>query len=200
MPNLDAPTFWYVFSKAFMRQVANRMFKSSHEIRDLAIVWFVFLQTCMPSYPAGPDLRFLSKASSSSLYCVRKQRRLWLDCGCAGMPDPLLWAYVISSLFSWTGPTLSCNQFGFKIKWTAARQNQKHDLCAQRPLKSALASIQSDRSLHCPLWRNLGSLAIPKAQSEGSDQTGWMPRLIWVFAGRTCHFDGFVMLRLKLIH
>ena len=31
-----------------------------------------------------------------------------------------------------------------------------------------------------------------------SDQTGWMPRLIWVFAGRTCHFVGFVMRRLKL--
>ena len=24
--------------------------------------------------------------------------------------------------------------------------------------------------------------------SEESDQTGWMPRLIWVFTGRTCHF------------
>ena len=26
-----------------------------------------------------------------------------------------------------------------------------------------------------------------------TDQTGRMPRLIWVFAGRTCHFVGFVM-------
>ena len=34
------------------------------------------------------------------------------------------------------------------------------------------------------------------ADSEGSDQTGRMPRLIWVFAGRTCHFVGFVMRRL----
>ena len=25
------------------------------------------------------------------------------------------------------------------------------------------------------------------ADSEVSDQTGWMPKLIWVFAGRTCH-------------
>ena len=29
--------------------------------------------------------------------------------------------------------------------------------------------------------------------SEESGQTGRMPRLIWVFAGRTCHFVGFVM-------
>ena len=32
--------------------------------------------------------------------------------------------------------------------------------------------------------------------SEDSDQTGRMPRLIWVFAGRTCHCVGFVMSRL----
>ena len=42
-------------------------------------------------------------------------------------------------------------------------------------------------------WRKLGSLATHWVHSEHSDQTGWMPRLIWVFAGRTCHFVGFVM-------
>ena len=31
------------------------------------------------------------------------------------------------------------------------------------------------------------------ADSEDSGQTGRMPRLIWVFAGRTCHFVGFVL-------
>ena len=31
------------------------------------------------------------------------------------------------------------------------------------------------------------------ADRENTDQTGWMPRLIWVFAGRTGHFVGFVM-------
>ena len=35
-----------------------------------------------------------------------------------------------------------------------------------------------------------------QADSEDSDQTGRMPRLIWVFAGRTCHFVGFVMRQL----
>ena len=33
--------------------------------------------------------------------------------------------------------------------------------------------------------RKLGSLATHWAHSEDSDQTGWMPRLIWVSAGRT---------------
>ena len=34
-------------------------------------------------------------------------------------------------------------------------------------------------------WRKTGSLAIHWAHSEDSDQTGRMPRLIWVTAGRT---------------
>ena len=37
------------------------------------------------------------------------------------------------------------------------------------------------------------------ADSENSDQTGRMPRLIRVFAGRTCHFVGFVMRKLIII-
>ena len=35
--------------------------------------------------------------------------------------------------------------------------------------------------------------------SKDSDQTGWMPRLILVFAGHTCHFDSFVMRRFKCL-
>ena len=56
----------------------------------------------------------------------------------------------------------------------------------------------------CPVWsepslstgRHIWSLAIHWAHSEDSDQTGPMPRLIWVYAGRTGHFVGFVMRRL----
>ena len=42
-------------------------------------------------------------------------------------------------------------------------------------------------------WRNNGSSATHWAHCEDSNQTGRTPRLIWVFAGRTCHFVGFVM-------
>ena len=57
----------------------------------------------------------------------------------------------------------------------------------------------------CPVWSesSLCALWVAKdpsflhADSEDSDQTGRMPRLIWVFAGRTCHFVGFVMRQLK---
>ena len=49
-------------------------------------------------------------------------------------------------------------------------------------------------------WRKLGSLATHWAHSEDSDQTGRIPRLICVFAGRTCHFVGFVTRRLIYIY
>ena len=45
-------------------------------------------------------------------------------------------------------------------------------------------------------WRKLGSLATHWAHSKDSDQTGQVPRLNWVFTGRTCHFVGFVMRQL----
>ena len=43
--------------------------------------------------------------------------------------------------------------------------------------------VWSESSLSA--WRKLGSLATHWAHSIDSDQTGWMPGLIWVFAGRT---------------
>ena len=58
----------------------------------------------------------------------------------------------------------------------------------------------------CPVWSesSLWAQWVAKhpsflhADSEGSDQTVTMPRLIWVFAGRTLHFVGFVMRWLML--
>ena len=70
-------------------------------------------------------------------------------------------------------------------------------LCAQRRPGSALASAQSDQSSLCSQWV-AKETSFLHADSEDSDQTGRMPRLIWVFAGRTNHFVGFVM-RLKCI-
>ena len=78
--------------------------------------------------------------------------------------------------------------------WAAVRQNQQNDMCAQRRLRSSLGI--------CPVWSESSlsasgkfmSLTTHKAHSEDSDPTGWMPRLIWVFTGRTVNFVGFVML------
>ena len=57
-------------------------------------------------------------------------------------------------------------------------------LCAQRRLRSAWASAQSDQSLLCAQWVAKGPSFL-HADSEDSDQTGRTPWLIRVFAGRT---------------
>ena len=79
--------------------------------------------------------------------------------------------------------------------WAEARQNPQNDLCTQSRLRSARAFAQSDQS-------SLGALCVGKdpmllyADSEYSDQTGQILRLIWVFTGRISHCVGSVMLRL----
>ena len=68
--------------------------------------------------------------------------------------------------------------------WTAAWQKPTNYLCAQRWLRSAWASVQFDQSSLCTRWvaKDPSFLHV---DSEDSDQTGQMPGLIWVFAGRT---------------
>ena len=55
--------------------------------------------------------------------------------------------------------------------------------------------VWSQSSL-CAQWV-AKDLSFLHADSEDSDQTGRVPRLIWVFAGRTCYYVGFVMRRLR---
>ena len=62
------------------------------------------------------------------------------------------------------------------LKWS----NQQNDLCAQRRFRSACAwaSAQSDQNIRCTPEKAWGSFATHWAQSEDSDQTGQMHRLI----------------------
>ena len=72
-------------------------------------------------------------------------------------------------------------------KW--ARATKSH----ARPAMtwSAWASAESDQSLHCPFEEALGPwLPTLRAPNKNSDQTGCMPRLIWVFAWHTVQFIG----------
>ena len=94
--------------------------------------------------------------------------------------------------------TLPLNLWGlWKHKWAATRQNKQIDCaiwaaswqneqndCAQRRLRSAWASAQSDQSLLCAQSVVMDPSFL-HADSEDSDQTGRMPRLFWVFAGCT---------------
>ena len=79
--------------------------------------------------------------------------------------------------------------------WAASWQNQQNDFAP---------SEDRDQPGHPPSLirvftvRSVGSrgLNVSLGGQEYSDQTGRMPRLIWVFAGRTNHFVGFVIRRL----
>ena len=76
--------------------------------------------------------------------------------------------------------------------WAASWQNQQNGMCTQRRLRSAWASAwclvhQSDQSLRCQHEESLGP-QLPIERTAKTDQTGQMPRLprlIWIFAGRT---------------
>ena len=101
-----------------------------------------------------------------------------------------------------------CNEFCCRIEcwykegWlynvqTIELQHEKTYLlmCVQRRLKSACTSTQSDQVfLIC--MKKLASLAIQNAPSKDSDQTVWMPRLIWIFAGHICPTLGFLTLHI----
>ena len=54
---------------------------------------------------------------------------------------------------------------------------------AKTQISLGICPVLSESSLSA--WRKLGSLATDGAHSEDADQTGRVPRLIWVFAGRT---------------
>ena len=75
-------------------------------------------------------------------------------------------------------------------KMTCAPSEDSISLC--------VPTVWSESSLSA--WQYLGPLAIHRVHSEDSDQTERMRRLIWVFAGRTCHFVGFVMRQLINMH
>ena len=66
---------------------------------------------------------------------------------------------------------------------------------AKTRISLGIRPVWSESSLST--WRKLGSLATHWAHSEDSDQTGRMPRLIWIFAGCTDYFVGFVVRWLK---
>ena len=65
---------------------------------------------------------------------------------------------------------------------------------AQTQISLGMRPVWSESSLSA--WRKLRSLATHWAHSKDSDQTGWMPRLIWVSTVCTGHFVGFVVRHL----
>ena len=81
-------------------------------------------------------------------------------------------------------------------RWAATRQNQQK--WPVRPAKAQISlstrTVWSESS-PCAQWVDKDPSCL-HADSEDSDPTRRMPRLIWIFVGRTYHFIGFVIRRL----
>ena len=95
--------------------------------------------------------------------------------------------FVLLGLLYWRLDVLKAEEF---FIWSFPSYEPPHDKTKKvyvRPAKTQISlgtcPVWSESSLSA--WRNLGSLTTHWAQSKDSGHTGWMPRLIWVFAGRT---------------
>ena len=81
-----------------------------------------------------------------------------------------------------------------KRKKERKKERKRHVRPAKTQISLDIRPVWSEFSLSA--WRKLGSLPTHWAHIEEYDQTGRMPRLIWVFAVRKDHFVGLVMRRL----
>ena len=79
-------------------------------------------------------------------------------------------------------PVTTCWKIG-NLSRLVTKPTKWHVRPAKTQISLGIRPVWSEPSQSA--WRKLGSSAIHWAQSEDSDQTGRMPRLVWVFAGRT---------------
>ena len=80
------------------------IFEPSHEIMVLFVLCKLILQTLMCSHPVGLEVWFL--VGPFVYYhnsCVRTAKALARLSGYASSPEPLLVAYVVSTIISWAG-------------------------------------------------------------------------------------------------
>ena len=156
-----------------------------------------------------PKIRHLAPLDGCA--CAFEEMSLWMTKSAIISWAGSFTVYLVTEpitnklVFSWWEFNPSNSVKSWLIRYMEAVKKQKIShlttkptkwLCAQRRVRSAWASAQSDQSSLCAQWVAKDPSFL-HADSEDSDQTGWMPRLIWVFAGRTCHFVDFDMRRLK---
>ena len=85
---------------------------------------------------------------------------------------------------------------GTGISWKNEPPLDKTNKMTVRPAKTQISlgirPVWSESSL-CAQWVAEDPVFL-HADSEVSDQTGRMSRLIWVFSGRTCHFGWYFIM------
>ena len=103
------------------------------------------------------------------------------------------------SSWSWAGrfesSLLATPKTCFLVTRFISEWEQENSNTAMQKFRSSWASNLWSESL-LSTYKRFWSLASQTAYCKDSNQTRWMPRLIWVFAGGIGHFVVFVMLRL----
>ena len=102
----------------FISSLWEETFEPAHEIVALIALRKLNLQTRMPSHPMGLHVWF-SVRSFIYFYslCVRSVKALARLRICAVSPEPLPFAYAISTIISWAG--------SFFTRWTRNIRNTK---------------------------------------------------------------------------
>ena len=151
------------------------------------------------SLPRQYTVNFLSFRTPGKLAVIilKFVQRGWITCVMhpngedrmenSGDPDQTAQSYLVANpedRFSCDVAHLSCDtrEMGHikrKPVYPKLEQQRRRSACAD--LISTFVWSESSLST----WRNLGPSATHWVHSEDSDQTGRMPRLIWVFARRT---------------
>ena len=141
-------------------------------------------------------------------YLIKERKNCSLQCLCLCSRTPASFCSWTSRFESYLVANLS-NRFTLEVvQILFSNESSFLDLsrCMTKPTKwhvrpASLRSVwtftQSDQSFPCTQCVDKDQKLLHE-DSQGSDQTWWMPRLIWVFAGCTGNFVGFVMWQLKL--
>ena len=159
------------------------------------IAWAKFYKHILESYfmrSVVPvlGLLLLHYHRNCKAYCSQCRPILWKI-----ISFPIILSHIVGSYSLCLSPTKPCWQnlrvhykitLLIKTDWKMSHNMTKPTkwVCAQQRVGSAWVSTHFDQS-SLSAWRTFGFLATHWVHSEDSDQTGQMPRLIWVFAGCT---------------
>ena len=188
----------YNIVKRLMKNIISLKRSSNAQLEDFRILWMLE-NVCtlhnMSRLIAKPIKWFVSPAKTQILIRVSAWRRLgslaihWAhseDSDQTGQMPRLIWVFAERTchlmVLSWGGPPHNeTEMMALKSIWACTYQNQQNECTQWRP-RSAWASTQSDQSSLCA-QKDVKDPMFLHADSKDSDQTGRMPRLIWVFPG-----------------
>ena len=186
--------FWwtYYFKFNIIHQVANRLLK--------VLKPWTLICSCKYMQSCNCRLKFILstcivKAISVKFFPENKGKNSWYN---QILHSKRIFCSGLGSMMDrHTWPSIHQNSLCQIIMSRSTTRPSKWFVHPAKTLISlGICSVWSECSLYA--WRNLMSFASDWAHSKYSDQTGQMPRLIWVFAVCTGHCIGFVMLRLIL--